>query len=310
MGTNRKIAITGAGGFVGSRLARYLIARGHEIHAIVRDPEDACQGAVNHVAPSLTDANLWSVLSECQSLVHLAWASTPNSSTGQPVLELENNLFPTLRLIQAIQKLQLDRVIFMSSGGAVPRSLGAPLIPDGTPIPRSYYGAAKAAAEQFMLGMSAQSGKDIVILRPTNLYGPAQPLVPGFGLIRTLIDRVMRNEAASIWGDGSLRKDYLYIDDFLDLLARIVELDDLSGPAILEAGSGTTHSINEVVSALEKIAGEKIKVEHSPGRVFDPASIEVNLEAVTRLTGWTPTTSLQDGLARVYAWALERYQVG
>ena len=191
----------------------------------MRDPEDTFQGAVNHVVPSLTDINVWPALSECQSLVHLAWASTPNSSSGQPVLELENNLFPTLRLIQEIQRSPLERVIFMSSGGAVPKSHGATLIPDGTPVPRSYYGAAKASGEQFMLAMSAQCGKDVVILRPTNLYGPAQPLVPGFGLIRTLVDRVIRGESISIWGDGSLRKDYLYIDDFLDLLSRIVELD-------------------------------------------------------------------------------------
>jgi len=196
----------------------------------------------------------------------------------------------------------------MSSGGAVPKSHGATLIPDGTPVPRSYYGAAKASGEQFMLAMSAQCGKDVVILRPTNLYGPAQPLVPGFGLIRTLVDRVIRGESISIWGDGSLRKDYLYIDDFLDLLSRIVELDELSDPAILDAGSGTTHSINEVIRALEHISGKTIAVEYSPGRNIDPGSVEVNLDPTAGLTGWIPATPLQDGLERVHAWALEHYR--
>lgn len=303
----QRIAITGAAGFIGRHLVPILLERNHVVHAIVRDFADTCDGAVNHVVPSFSTRKISKALEECDTLIHLAWSTVPSTSSGQPLLELESNLIPSLQLINSLQDSPITRILFLSSGGAIPLSHALPLIPDGTPFPRSYYGSAKVAVEQFLMALSAQSDKSITIIRPTNLYGPRQPLVPGFGLISTLVDHLINNKQVTIWGDGSVRKDFLFISDLVELLVRVIESRPIESPAILEVGSGQSHSILEVVEMLELISGKKIERAHLSAREIDPVDITINLSNVKSATGWAPATPLQAGLEAVYEWAVRQY---
>lgn len=294
------ILLLGGSGFIGQALCRRLATLPHDVIVVSHtEPRFKAQN-VRWVEGSLDDAQLLhELLPNCEVAFHLASRTTPGASAQAPVREATDNLLPTLRLIETLHQYPHARLVYVSSGGATyGPSLQIPVSEQHCPHPQSYYGAGKVAVEAFLDALRAQ-GHRIAILRPSNVYGPGQPLRPGFGLVRTVLDHIRHNTAITVWGDGSIVRDYLYIDDLVDAL--MLTMDPMSD-GLFNVGYGSGHSINELISLAHEVTGIAPTVNYTCDRKVDVPIIVLDITAIRNHYGWRPKTPLREGMAEMWRW--------
>lgn len=295
------ILLLGGAGFIGRALARRLSGERCRVHVLSRRPADDGWAGVEYHRGSFDDtALLRSILPECHTLIHLACTTTPTASACQPTLEALQNLMPTIRLLELLGT-QPKRLIFVSSGGTVYGDPGPEAIAeDVVTMPRSYYGAGKVALESFLNAFAVETGVSTVIVRPSNAYGPGQELRRGFGIIRTLLEHARRRTAIPIWGDGSIVRDFIFIDDAVEAMCRLIGHPAPARTYNLGAGVGT--SLNDLIALVERVSERKLKVEYMPARRIDVQRIILKTARLETDCGWRPQVSLEEGIQRTWRW--------
>jgi UDP-glucose 4-epimerase len=242
------------------------------------------------------------LVARSRAVIHLASRSTPGSSAGQALAELNDNLRPTLALLQALQHKPGIELLYLSSGGSLYGPAFGPSAETAKLDPRSYHGAAKVAAEHFILAWCAQYSGTAIVLRPSNIYGPGQTERAGFGIIPAGFGKIARNEVLTVWGDGSTIRDYLYIDDFIALCMATVASPMPMGVRVLNASTGVGVSLTELFAEMETVAGKPLRRVHEINRKVDAPKIVMNPFLASVHYHWTPTTSLHEGLTRTWNW--------
>lgn len=279
------ILLFGGAGFIGSALTQRLRSEGREVHILGR--HDA--GQVEHLLP------------QCDTVVHLASATTPGSSAGHPSLELDN-LSPTLHLLDAMQHHPETHLIFFSSGGTLYGNPERLPVPEDAPVaPLSYHGAGKAALETFLKVFSKEHA--VTVLRPSNAYGPGQTLHQGFGLIRTVLEHACRGTVLEIWGDGENVRDFVYVDDVVEACTRFIDLPEDSGTYNIGCGQG--HTLNEVIAMAERVCDISLRTTYRPARNMDVRGVVLDVSRIHATLDWQPAVDLEHGLRRTWAWLRE-----
>lgn len=302
----RNILILGGGGFIGRALATRLSACGHTVTCVDTVETGPIDQNVTEVVADLTDASkLVSLLHTCDTIVHLASATTPASSANHPTQEAQHNLAPTLQFLEMLPSSRSVHLLFLSSGGTV---YGAPEQLPATELapllPQSYHAAGKIALEAFLGAYRYLSGHCITILRPSNIYGPGQPLRPGFGIVRHILENVRRGRPVTVWGDGENIRDYLYIDDMVAACQRLIEQGNANATFNLGAGVGT--SINGLLKTIEQVIEQEVAVEYFPARAADVRAIVLDSTKLREVTGWEPQIDLAEGIRRTWQSILTR----
>lgn len=299
-----RILVLGADGFVGHRLTLSLIAQGEYPIAVSRQPfRNNLAGAELLVTDLIEPSQVAQLLDRTSTVVYLASRSSPGTSAGKPVEELQNNLLPLLTLLQALQQKPQVGLLYLSSGGSL-YTVGAeePATEASLIQPRSYHGAAKVAAEYFISAWSRQYSGHATLLRPSNLYGPGQMEKAGFGIVPTCFGKIIRGEPLSIWGDGSNVRDYLYIDDFIELCLEVARSPMPVGVQIFNASSGIGASLNELFHAIEVVVQKPLLRSYAPHRSLDAEYIVMDSSSAQQHYGWTPQTPLLEGLRKTWDW--------
>ena len=300
------IVVLGGSGFIGSRVSRSLLEAGHRVTTVSRSRLPLMGPGHLHMDITLNDRHTtMAMLEDADYLFHLAGDSTPGSSRLQPALEGINNILPTLQLLEVMQQRQRPCLVFVSSGGAIYRNPPETdrFDEESATLPMSYYGAGKLAVEAFIKAYNQQTGQRAIILRPANLYGPGQQVKKQFGIVPTLFSAIGEDRPFTIWGDGTATRDYLFIDDFLDLCHRIVAHE--WAPDCLEVfnvGSGEGCSINTLCSLVESVTGHTLKREYVDPRGVDIPAVVLNCDRVHAALGWRAQTPLETGLGATWLW--------
>lgn len=285
--------LIGSNGFVGHALTTAMTAINMPLYTL--NKEDF--STERHSASSLS-----TLLESTNVVVYLASTSTPGSSAGHPLQELDGNLRPLLTLLEALQAKPHIHLIYISSGGAVlHRSYNKNDEYDAV-YTKSYYGAGKLAAENFLEAYCQQFLGHVSVLRPSNLYGPGQYERPGFGIIPAALGKLYRQETLSIWGDGSAERDYLYIDDFINLLLAIISKPPKTGLHIYHASSETAISLNTLLEAIESLAGRSISRQYITNRKVDFTDVRLSTTRAQHDFGWSAKTPLRKGLEQTWQW--------
>jgi UDP-glucose 4-epimerase len=298
------VLVVGAGGFVGRHLVQALSSRGEKVIAVSPQPVDHDAEGVESVDAKLVEPEQYArLLDRCRAVVHLASSSTPGSSAGRPVDEVQGNLLPLATLLQAMQPKPQIELLYLSSGGSLYESTSDDPATETAHIqPRSYHGAAKAAAEYFIRAWCQQYGGRATLLRPSNIYGPGQIERPGFGIVPTCFGRVVRGETLSVWGDGSAVRDFLYIDDFVSLCMTILAAPMSTGARTFNASSGIGVSLNELFRLIELVAGKPLLRSYELHRALDASHVVMAPGSARSHYGWTPVTPLAEGLRKTWDW--------
>jgi UDP-glucose 4-epimerase len=300
-----KILLLGGTGFVGSRLCTRLVDAGHQVVVWANNYPSVRNPAVEYVSDALDNAPLLqSILPDCSHIFHLASATTPGSSRLQPSIEIIQNVLPMAHLLTVVQKFPHVHFVFVSSGGALYGDQGKSLLQEQDSLaPISYYGAGKAASETFLRAYHEQTGNGVTILRPSNLYGPQQRPKEQFGIIPTLFDCVSKERTFQIWGNGDAIRDYLFVEDFVDLCQLTIPWSQNRNKfSVFNIGAGRGHSINELCDYVRNVTKRTLNLEYLPFRGVDVARVVLDSSAACSAFDWKASTSLEDGLQKTWRW--------
>lgn len=295
--------VLGGSGFIGSHLVKDLVGRGQEVSVFCRKaaPELAQLNRVRLFRGDFTTGEgLKEALAGADHCYHLVSATVPASSINDPMLEAEINLKPTIKFLEMAKSAGIKKIIFCSSGGTVygiPKTIP---IEETMPLwPISPYGIVKAAIEMSLHMFYVLNGLDYDIARISNPYGEGQRSTI-VGAATVFVQRALRGEEIEIWGDGSVVRDFIHIDDAVKGLIAIAEHE---GPEkVFNIGSGEGQSLNDLLALIKKLLGHPIHVKYLEARRFD---VPVNVLSIARARstlGWSPKISFEDGVKRVIAW--------
>ncbi|WP_182531440.1 NAD-dependent epimerase/dehydratase family protein [Dokdonella fugitiva] len=300
--TARSVLLLGGAGFMGRALCARLGARGYDVHVLTRGTAlEIAEGCTVHGGGIENTELLRRLLPRMGTVVHLASATTPGLSAATPSLEADLNIAPTLGLLGELIAHPRVRLVYVSSGGTVYGDPGGGSADESSELkPLSFYGAGKVAAETFLRCFQQRHGNPLVILRPSNVYGPGQPRYQGFGVIRTMLQHALDGTTMGIWGDGSIVRDFVYIDDVVSAMECFVADDALVGT--FNVGAGVGHSLNDLVAIIERVSGRPLSVRHEAARGIDVQRIVLDTRAIRQRCGWTSTTSLEAGVATTWQW--------
>jgi len=301
------IVVLGGLGFIGSHLSRALVRDGFRVRIfdklytsreLIRDFEtsvDVMEGDMERPQDVL-DA-----LSGSKICFHLIHSTVPGSSMEDPGYDVQSNIVSSVRWLSQLRSTSVKRLIFISSGGTVygiPQS--NPITEDHPTNPISSYGISKLCIEKYILLYGEIYGIASTILRPSNVYGEGQKLNINQGLIGVFADRILKGEPIEIWGDGTVRRDYLYVGDIISGLLRLLEY---RGPyTVFNISTGEGHSVLEIVNLLGEIIGKEPQMIFKPARGFDVPVNILSSRRLTEETGWMPQTSLREGISRFVKW--------
>lgn len=306
--------LLGGSGFIGARLARCLLDAGIS-PAVVDWVRPALPGVEYHAAEMRTVADLTPGLLESVEAVYLlAWTTKPQAANQSPAYDLDSNVLAGLHFLDGLCKLQRrPRIVFVSTGGAIygaPERLPAAETACARPI--GAYGIGKLAFEHYLELYRRLHGIDYVVVRPGNPYGEGQDPDASQGAVGVFLGKVARGEQISIWGDGRVVRDYLYVGDLADGLRRVLDYRPATAdaPRVFNLGSGEGVSLAQLVARIAAVAGREPDVRYEPARPVDVPAIVLDCTRARELLGWSAATLLDEGLARTWAWVRDAWARG
>lgn len=293
--------VTGAGGFLGRALCAALSKEGARVRAVSRGPvvEDD-SGIEWRMADLGQDPDWTGLLADIDVVYHLAWSTTPATAARAPAAEVAENVVATLSLLEAAAKRARLRIVFPSSGGAVYGPVARPPAREDYPTqPIGAHGAAKLAVEHYLDAFRRSHGLNCVALRIGNAYGPGQDPSKGLGAVSTFVHAAVRNEPLKVFGDGSIVRDYVHLDDVTGAMMVAGSRWEVTGP--VNIGSGEGRSILDVVATLQEILGRRLEVRHGEARAFDVPRSVLDISRARRELGWRPQVAFADGVRALLA---------
>ena len=299
-----KILVLGATGFLGQQVSTRLARDDHDLVCFVRNyGVPSAPPNLRYVQATLDDTQaLIEHASDADFILHFACDTTPGTSKGQPAVEAVNNLLPTFRLLEQLHELPPCPLVFVSSGGAVYDDAVVGKATETSPLnPKSYYGAGKLSVEMFLRAYAAQTNHPVVIVRPSNVYGPGQRIKRQFAIIPTLMRAMRDGLTFTIWGTGEATRDYLYVDDFTEFFVRLLG-KKLPVVSTFNVASQHSCSINDLCEIMQDVSGESLSLERLPERGVDLRGVEFDCARVGDELGWQATTDLREGLRRTWDW--------
>jgi UDP-glucose 4-epimerase len=295
--------VTGGNGFIGSHLVDRLLTAGDSVRVIDISTErfrDALPD-VAYVIGKFSDAFLLAEsLTDIDIVYHLASSTVPSTSNLNPVEDVQDNLVGTVRLLEQMLRAGVVRIVFLSSGGTVygnPEHI--PVAEDHPLHPICSYGVVKAAIERYLYMYQQLYGLSPVVLRPSNVYGPRQLHVGVQGVITTFLNSLVKKEKFTIWGDGNVVRDYLYVDDLTELMV-VVGHSSVTG--VFNAASGQGHSLNDIIDIIVEVTRLNPDVEYKEGRDFDVKELILDTKKAEDTFGWTAGSPLASGIEKQWRW--------
>ena len=289
--------VVGGNGFIGSTLVLRLMSEGYGVRLLDRGlpRTDVGWAGVEYLRGDLTKTALLDRAVEGVDIVfHLASTTVPGTSNLDPQGDVASNLLGTLNLLASMKRAGVRRFVFLSSGGTVYGNATVSPVPEGAALnPISSYGVVKVAIEKYLNMFAALGDISPLIIRPSNPYGPRQSVTGQQGAIAVFLGKALRGEQIEIWGDGTVVRDYVYVDDLVDMIVMAVSA---GATGTFNAGSGTGYSLRTVCEAIQRVSGVPLEVVHRESRKFDVRSIVLDIAAAWEGFGWAPDTGLEEGL--------------
>lgn len=292
--------ILGAGGFMGQSVVKALSAAGAELILFDMQFTEEQRSHFPCVEGDFSSpADVEPIFKEgVDTVIHLISTTVPATADKYPAADVRGNLLNTLELLDLCVRERVRRIIFASSGGTVYGPIDRPVKEEGPCFPICSYGIVKRAIEDYLGLYHRLKGLDYVILRVGNAYGAAQTGMKPQGVIGAFLHRIVKGKPIELWGDGSVVRDFIHIDDVARSFVAAVNYN--GSERIFNVGTGKGFSIKQVVELIESTVGKRVKLSYFPQNSLD---IPINVLDITRIrkeTGWEPNISLKEGIWRIY----------
>jgi len=297
-----RVLITGGAGFLGSALARRLVADGHHVRVL----DDLSAGDPARLPPDVLFTRgdvrdrpkLWTLLQGVQCVFHLAARVSVAESVAYPREYNDVNVGGTVALMEAMRDVGVRRVVLASSGTVYGDQPRQPVDENMRPNPLAPYAVSKLAAEYYTFTLGTLYNIETVAIRIFNAYGPGQPLPPAHApVIPQFIKQTLSGESLVIFGDGMQTRDFVYVDDVVDALVTASAAPGINRQ-IINIGSGKEISINTLVRAIAEATGRRPSVLYNEKQSGGVSRLVANLEKAHALLGYQPQVDLRTGLKR------------
>ncbi len=302
-----RCVVTGAAGFIGSHLCEYLLKREHEVIGI--------DAMVPYYSPVIKERNLLiarehpnfrhhrldlrhddleDTIADADVIFHLAAMPGLDQSWTNFDLYMGCNIQATQRLLEAICEVGKPRLVYASTSSVYGRlACGDESMPT---LPISPYGVTKLAAEQLCRAYAESRDVSVVYLRYFSVYGPRQRPDMGY---HKFINALLNDQPITVCGDGQQARGNTYVADCVEAT---VMAADAPGGEIYNIGGGEAASVWDILQRLEMLAGRKASVISAPARPGDQRHTRAKTTKIAKQLGWKARTSLDEGLARQWAW--------
>lgn len=298
--------VLGGGGFLGTNLCRRLADSGRRVRSFGRRRlfPQALAGVDWYEGDFSDPSTLAAAIESYDVVFHLVHSTTPQSANLDMAADLQN-VASSIALLDVCRRLGVKRVVFVSSGGVVyGRAKQIPISEDAPTDPITAHGISKLAIEKYLALYEHLYGLDYRVLRVGNPFGPFQVAAKNQGIIAALIAHAFAGEPTEIWGDGSVVRDYVFVDDVVDAL-EAASADD-SDLRVFNIASGRGRSLREIIAAVETKLGRRLEIIWKPGRPLDVPTSVLSIDRAKSVLGWKPKTSFEHGLEQTIAWWRER----
>jgi UDP-glucose 4-epimerase len=298
--------VLGGAGFLGGHIVESLLDEGYAVRVFDRLPRrTTVPAAVEWVEGDFGNrGDLSNAVEGCETAIHLVATTLPKTSNDDPVHDLETNLLPTVRFLDLARDKGLRRVVFASSGGTV---YG---IPARVPIaevhpthPICSYGIHKLAVEQYLHLYHTLHGLEYCILRLANPYGGRQRADATQGAVAVFLDKALKHEEITVWGDGSVIRDYVYVADVARAFCMACAQAEPTGT--FNIGSGEGQSLEQLIDAIGRLLGRRLARRYIQARAFDVPANVLDTALAARVLGWSPRFTFDEGLRRTLDTLLE-----
>lgn len=315
-----KILILGAAGFIGTNIVLHLSkVPTNMLFLFGREQADfsfAEQLHSDHIKVIRgnfdTSFDFDRITKHIDIVYHLISTTYPGVSNKKISLEIEQNVVSTTKLLDACVLNHVKKVVFLSSGGTVYGKLDQVPLHESSPLyPISSYGIQKIAIEKLLYLYDYLHEIDYRIIRLANPYGPYQRPDSGLGLISTCVYKALSGGKITVFGDGSVVRDYIFIEDAVRGILKIAEsdLDDEPNEKIFNLGCGRGYSINEVLQTIEQALHIPLQVEHVKGREVDVPVNVLDISRYEKHFGPLEPQSLTSGIISTAAFLQTRYHL-
>lgn len=296
--------VLGGNGFLGSHIVDLLVDDGFEVIAFDRFSSGSARYSAKGVTWLQSDYRSPEAIAKAISgqdlVVHAVSATTPARSLGNPKLDVVSDIDPLIDVLERASSTGVGRLVFLSSGGAIYGSLDTPASESTQLLPISPYGIAKLASERFLEYYRIERGLEYTVLRVANPYGiHPQGGIASFGLISALMIATRRGVAATRIGDGSMTRDYLYIEDFCEQFRAVTS----AAPSfrVYNCGSGNGHTVNEVIDTVRAVTGLPLPIHEVPTPPSFVNTIRLDCSRMKGEFDLSAATPLRDGISRTWA---------
>ena len=298
----RKILVLGGNGFLGRNLCAYLADKGEEVYSFDMTMPEQEDKRIKYICGDFfDDYTLEKVIKGMDVVYHAICTLNPGNSNDKCIVGYERDFVQTAKLCYYLKDTDC-RMIFFSSGGTVYGNQEVqPILEDAVPVPINHYGNLKLCIENTIRTFNFQMKKNMLVARISNPYGPGQDYHKGVGFIDAVIKRAISGETVEIWGDGSVVRDYIYIDNLCEMLYALIDYHgDIE---VFNLSSNTGVSQNDIVAILKKIVSE-VKVEYKPGRSVDAKKIILDNSRIHSICD-VQMVSIEEGIQKYYDYVKE-----
>ncbi len=316
-----KILVTGGAGFIGSNIVQTLLSDQDVEHVTVID--NLISGSVDNIKAFFDNPRFTFVegdirdLELCKSTMeghthvcHQAALGSVPRSIKNPVATNGHNIDGTLNILESCRFHKVDRLVFASSSSVYGDDKTLPKIESETGNVLSPYALTKKTKEQYARLYSELYDLSIAGFRYFNVFGPKQsPKGVYAAVIPLFIDKLVKNEQATIHGDGEQSRDFTYIDNVVSANVLALKKDSIPNNfQIYNIALGEKTSVNQLYNKLAELVGKNIKANHTDARTGDIKHSLADISKIKRDLNYRPLVNIDKGLEHTVKWFLKTYE--
>jgi nucleoside-diphosphate-sugar epimerase len=301
--------ITGGAGFIGSHIVDEVLRRGDSVLVL----DNFSTGLAPNIAAvrdrimvSEEDIRDMEKICPCfegvDYVIHLAALASIPRSIADPITSNAVNIDGTLNVLVAARDAHVKRVVFAASSSAYGDNPILPRVETHEPRPLSPYALMKLTGEYYCKVFTNIYGLETVALRYFNIFGPRQnPNSPYTGVLSLFNAAYIRGTTPVIYGDGGQSRDFTFVANVVDATLRACTAPGASG-SVFNVGVGEQHTLNEIITLLNKIFGREVKPRYDAPRVGDVRESLADISRARAVLGYKPIVSFEEGLRLTVEW--------
>jgi UDP-glucose 4-epimerase len=301
-----RILVFGGGGFIGRPVVAKLLAAGAAVRVIDLSAQNySSEGgarSLDWIVGSVSDESLIASAAQmCDAAVFLATNSLPSSANADFATEITSHVRTAVKAAEICDAQGIGNFVFASSGGTVYGVDSTFPIPEKSETrPRNAYGVSKLAIEHYLRVLTKLRRMRTLSLRIANPYGRGQVASRGQGFIAAAMEHAFNGQPMTIWGAGSVVRDFVYVDDVADAVALATRYT--GSEDAINIGSGVGLSLLQVIEKVESATGRRVRLEIEKDRPIDVPVNVLDVSVAQTELGWRPSTSIEQGLRETAAW--------